>query len=364
MIYCRLIRYVVKSTKEKSRLVAEEVAEELLNDLKQKRFVDGVPLRRSFQYFADKLCEAQNRMAGKDRHRLFASTDRTLLERKKDGILVFFGRREIGSIRSSDIQEYLNWVDDQREKPLANSSKNKHIIIIRKVLKTAYEHGAIDAIPPTPQISRQDNPRPSFTEDEYKHLLKVAREVGREGEKVRGIPITMELYYFIVFMTHTFLRPTESEVFALKHEDIAFKDAPRRLEIKVKGKTGYRTAITTKDAPTFYKHLQKLHPDHKPDDFVFFPDYPNRSTAKRNLNRQFNHILEKAGLKTTKDGQTRSPYALRHYGLQIRILKSKGQVNIFTLAKVAGTSVDQLERFYLRHLPIDERTAENFQIVG
>ena len=39
-------------------------------------------------------------------------------------------------------------------------------------------------------------------------------------------------------------------------------------------------------------------------------------------------------------------------------------MNIFTLARVAGTSVEQLQRFCLKHLPIDERTAENLQTFG
>ena len=116
----------------------------------------------------------------------------------------------------------------------------------RKVLGVAYEHDAIDSIPPSPEITRKDNPRPSFTESEYKLLLKTTRQVVKEGVKVRGISLTMEMYYFIVFMTHSFLRPTESEVFALRHRDITVKDNPRRLEIRVYGKTGFRVAMTTK----------------------------------------------------------------------------------------------------------------------
>jgi hypothetical protein len=97
---------------------------------------------------------------------------------------------------------------------------------------------------------------------------------------------------------------------------------------------------------------------------VFFPDYPNRTTALRNVNRQFNYILKEADLKNAGGGLKHTVYSLRHTGLNLRILKSKGKVNIFTLAKVAGTSVDQLERFYLKHLPIDERMAENLQTFG
>jgi hypothetical protein len=43
---------------------------------------------------------------------------------------------------------------------------------------------------------------------------------------------------------------------------------------------------------------------------------------------------------------------------------SEGQVNIFNLAKNAGTSVDQIERFYARHLPLSAELAKNLQSFG
>jgi hypothetical protein len=358
-------KYVVRSTKETSRIVAGEVAEELLHDLKQKRFVDGVPKKRTFNHYADILVKEQRRQSGKTKNKRFGQDDEKILHRDGDGIVDYFGRRDVSSITTPDIREYLNFLDDKRDNPLAPSTKKKHTIIIRKVLQLANEHGVLDNIPLTPKIPVKDNPRPSFSEQEYKNLLKTTREVVKEDVKVRGIPLTVEMYYFIVFMTHSFMRPTESEVFSLRHRDISEKQKPRRLEIKIQGKTGYRVAMTTKYAPVFYRHIQtKTHPDFQPDDFVFFPDYPNRTTALRNVNRQFNYLLERAGLKMTPDGTTRSPYALRHYALQTRLRKSWGKVNIFTLACVAGTSVEQLERFYLKNMEFNDELAENFQSEG
>ncbi len=46
-----------------------------------------------------------------------------------------------------------------------------------------------------------------------------------------------------------------------------------------------------------------------------------------------------------------------------RIL-SQGRVNIFTLAKNAGTSVNQIERFYARNLPISKELVINLQSFG
>ena len=45
----------------------------------------------------------------------------------------------------------------------------------------------------------------------------------------------------------------------------------------------------------------------------------------------------------------------------MRIILSEGQVNIFNLAKNAGTSVDQIERFYARNLPLSREMAINLQ---
>jgi site-specific recombinase XerD len=358
-------KYLVRSTKETSRLNAADVAEELLHDIKQNRFVDAIPREKLFIHYADMLVKEQRRIAGKTKSKRFAIDDESILHRKGDGVVDYFGRRDVSSITTADIRKYLNYLDDRRDKPLAPATKNRQMIVIRKVLRLAYEHGVIDNIPLTPKITIKDNPRPSFTEQEYKHLLKTTRQVVKEGVKVRGITITMEMYYFIVFMTHSFLRPTETEVFALRHRDILEKQNPRRLEIKVQGKTGYRVAMTTKYAPVFYKHLQtKINPEYESDDFVFFPDYPNRTTSQRNVNRQFTYLLERSGLKTTPDGTRRSVYSLRHYALQTRLRKSGGKVNIYTLARVAGTSVEQLERFYLKNMEFNDDMAENFQTEG
>jgi hypothetical protein len=39
-------------------------------------------------------------------------------------------------------------------------------------------------------------------------------------------------------------------------------------------------------------------------------------------------------------------------------------VNIFNLAKNAGTSVDQIERFYAKYLPLSAEMARNLQSFG
>ena len=46
------------------------------------------------------------------------------------------------------------------------------------------------------------------------------------------------------------------------------------------------------------------------------------------------------------------------------IILSQDKVNIFNLAKNAGTSVEQIERFYARNLPLSPELAKNLQSFG
>ena len=48
----------------------------------------------------------------------------------------------------------------------------------------------------------------------------------------------------------------------------------------------------------------------------------------------------------------------------MRIIRSHGRVNIFNLAKKAGTSVEQIEQFYAKNLPLSAEMAKNLQSFG
>ena len=101
------------------------------------------------------------------------------------------------------------------------------------------------------------------------------------------------------------------------------------------------------------------------EDYLFFPKYKNRSSAKRIAQRQFNALLKRCALKENPmSGYKHSLYSLRHTAICMRLTLSKGKVNIYSLAKNAGTSVDQIERFYARNLPISEELVRNLQTFG
>lgn len=360
-------KYVVRSSKETNRIEAAEVAEEIVDTYKKKQnTAHAVSKDRSFEHYAKLLSAVTEQKARSSRNKYAFSDQAKILFREKDGLVSYFGKHDVGKITSGMVRDYLLFLDKRRDKPLAMSTKSKQCGVIRQVLMLALEDGVIDIIPPMPKQRTVDKPRVSFTDAEYSLLLETARKIADAGEtSVRGVPVTREHYNIIVFAVHSFLRPTETELFGIRHCDIEMMDTePRHLLMTLTGKTGYRKSATLDAAVDIYAKQRVLHSDPKPTDYVFMPEYPNRTTAVNTYRRIFNHFLQETGLKKDKDGNDRSPYSLRHYALQTRLVKSDGKVNIYWLAENAGTSVDQLERFYLKNLAPSAAKVRNIQSFG
>ena len=118
-------------------------------------------------------------------------------------------------------------------------------------------------------------------------------------------------------------------------------------------------------AVSVYNRIKERNEGYRQDDFLFLPSYKNRSHAKRIIQRQFNALLERCDLKQDRySNSVRTVYSLRHTAICMRLILSEGKVNIFNLAKTAGTSVDQIERFYARNLPLSAEMARNLHSFG
>jgi hypothetical protein len=368
-------KYVRRSTKETSRIEATDAAIEFANSHRKNVDPSLAPIKdRSFEAFAlkfDGFNKAKNGNA-----RSYAD-GRKILYREGDGLISYFGKMDVSKITSGTMRDFLVHLDSRRPAPLANSTKAKQCMMVRQVLRLAFEDGMIDKIPEAPKLKTVDKPRVTFSEKEYRKLMTVARECATRGDIVRGVQMTHHHVHLFAFVVHSFLRPTEKELFGLRHCDVEVRTDPRHLVIDVHGgKTGYRRAATLSFALVLYNSTRMLlrepDPDSpdiglttpNPDVHVFMPEYKNRGTAVRTARRIFNHVLNEAGLKYDSNGNPRSPYSLRHFALQSRLRGSGGRVNVYLLAKNAGTSVEQLERFYLKNMELSAEQVENLQTMG
>jgi len=353
-------KYIHRSCKETSRVEARDAAYEFADSFHSKADSDhAVRKATSFEHYAKQLMVMQK---GQSK---WSDGDNKLLNRAKDGLIYYFGKHDVTKTTTRMVRDYLFHLDENRPKQLAESTKAKHTIIIRKVLNLAVEDRILNVVPVMPKQKTVDTPRPTFTEDEYNLFMRVASECVKRGDVVRGVKIKNHHHKMFRFVAQTFLRPTEGELFGLKHKDIQIKGDPPHLEMNIRGgKTGGRISVTMPLATLMYKG--NLHPFGStiPDrnSYVWMPDYPNRTTAINTARRLFNHILEKADL--LDEDKKLTPYSLRHYAIQARLRDSKGKVNLYTLARNAGTSVDQLERFYLKNMAPTKELIENLQTRG
>lgn len=365
-------KYLVRSTKETARLKARETAEELARDLAGGKKV--VPKEFAFNHYAQRFIQKGHRLvANGERNANYIKTASYFINQDEFGLVKHFGASDVRELKTRHWAEFLDQLGKKRP-DLSPSTRNMLSATFRNVLKVAREDGVIDDVPDTPRTRQKDNPRPFFRfhplvpkeRDAYKILLDTARTLCDGTIKIRGVPITQELYDVILFITHTFVRPTTTELYALRHNDIQVAANPRRLLITIRnGKTGFRIANSMGVAVSVYDRVCKRNPEAKGEDFLFLPEYKNRITAARLIARQFNHLLQEAGIKHDPFTQAdHTVYSLRHTAICMRIILSEGQVNIFNLAKNAGTSVEQIERFYARNLPLSAEMARNLQSFG
>ena len=365
-------KYLTKTSGTDSLIQAREVAKYMaFTILKNEKQVEP---EYSFKTYALKLIkqgEHQAKMG--DRNLGYVKSMMWCIQNADWGLLKQFGSKDVREVNTRNFREYMNYLDNHK-KALSSSTKNTILATFRNVLKIAREEGVIDTVPDTPRSRQKDNPRPFFRfyplvareDDIYDKVKLTARNMAKEKIAVRGVPVTPELYDLILFVTHSFVRPITSELYSIRHQDVTIAKDPERLILTIRdGKTGYRVSNTMEAGVNIYQRICERFPDHTPEDYIFLPEYKNRLTAGKIIQRQFKFLLEKGGIESDPyTGDKHTIYSLRHTAICMRIILSKGQVNIFNLAKNAGTSVDQIERFYARNLPLSAEMARNLQSFG
>ena len=146
-------KYVVRSTKETTRIEAAEAAEEILDTYKKKQnTAHAVSRERSFEHYAKLLSEVTKQKARSSRNKYAFSDQAKILFREVDGLVSYFGKYDLGKITPGIVRDYLIFLDQRRDKPLAMSTKSKQCGVIRQVLMLALEDGVIDIIPDPPPM--------------------------------------------------------------------------------------------------------------------------------------------------------------------------------------------------------------------
>lgn len=278
-------------------------------------------------------------------------------------LIPFFGEIDVGNINNAKINEFIKTL---QKRGLAPSTVKRYLVALRKILKYAAENNLINSIPTFPKISGSGNvtKRDYFEIEEYKHLCQIADDLAVSGLKVRGVPITEELKLLMQFMVNTFIRPSDLRV--LKHENVQIKTNPNAKRASEKRflylthdktKTNDTEVVSMPAAVPVYEALIKIQKNKKrkdgkngcygeKSDYLFFPEYLNRTTMMAIVGRQFRKVVETAEI--TNEGEIHTLYSLRHSAIMYRLIK--GDVDTLTLARNARTSQEMIDRFYASRL--------------
>jgi hypothetical protein len=190
-------RYLRKSTKEADKRRALAVAKEEYRDVLLKQSQDVAVHPTKFGAVAKQFVQWQKSRVG-----LGLIQERThkedSLKLQKD-VLPFSQSMDVSSITKSKIEEYLASLSQRK---LSKSTLNKHILVVRKVLKFAGDEGILRALPRFPPIQSENKARPYFDRESYEKLWKTAVKYSEShhiadyklnGKSIRKLRYTADL---------------------------------------------------------------------------------------------------------------------------------------------------------------------------
>lgn len=360
-----------RSTKKRDRKEAINFAEEFFLELKGKK-INNLPLTQKSGFEVCAYGLLKENKARVQRKEIAKSKIKHDEARLNKDILKYFKNYQVAEVDYKAISGYIDYLHKDREdKEISGNTIKIHLSHIKTILGYAQRMGVIQYLPTFPKIKTIDTARTWFSKAEYSKLHNTARtHIGeifeiktKKGVVIRRMQLTDEIYDLILFMTNTFIRPTDLRVLKHKHiEVVKGKEVYLRLTHPPTKKHA-NPVISMPKAIEVYKEIlakQKKGGFGELDDFVFQPQHRlNRDYAIQQLHRMFDYLLQLCNLKTNSVGERRTLYSLRHTAIMFRLIESQG-LDLLTLARNARTSVEMIDRFYAKHL-LAEMNVEKLQ---
>ena len=194
--------------------------------------------------------------------------------------------------------------------------------LARKVLLHAQRVNLLQQLPQFPRVGSDDKPRGYFTTREYRKLWSRARALrgksfdirkvpvrgGKEatryvetgaskaGRLIRRVKMTDDLYQLIVFMTNSFIRPTDIKNLQHQHVEI-IRNENVYLRLRLPPSKKHKDPIVTmeKAVQVYERMVARLIEDGRnplATDYLFASQHSSRDYALKELQRQFDVLLE------------------------------------------------------------------------
>jgi len=336
--------YKIFSTKETDQSKAERIAlakyEELYFKVQRGGFLRGRPFNVVVKEWTDTYGKNPN------------DYDKQLIRRVELLAIPFLKTKSIDEITKGDLFEMMESLKDGT--PLQSSTIRHYRTSVNKVFDYAKTKGYIETKPNVPAPSLVQNPRPDFTNADWKLLTKYMRswvvantsgERGKNGLDNKRHRERFYLQHYILIMGNTGIRIGEMR--NVRWVDLSSgvgEDGQERIMISVDGKTGRRTVVSNFGVEVYIKRLwgfRSLEVGTKPDMSEVIFCHPNGNCIG-SYKKGFENLLVECDLRKDNKGKNRTLYSLRHTYATMRINK----VPVFQLAVNMGTSVEMIEDYY------------------
>ncbi len=343
--------YKFVSTKTIKLRDAERFAENLYEELFHQVKMGGSIKSRTFKQVFEEWEKSITLIGPTTKGGSWTST----IERVRSYALTYFGSMKIDNIGPSDFQKYWLWrKENYAKKKPSNATLGRERTSIRSMLNFAVKMGHIAEIPESAAPKNNGERRPTFTEQEWKAVVRAMDGWLQEGkQKATSRDRFLATLYFLVLVNTGF---RIGELRKLEWGDLRqLEDGNNKYVVaEVRGKTGTREVVCQKGTGKLLNKIIDLRiaelKKQNPDD----PDLwkPSRTelvfchhdgTEIKTFKRSFHSLLKFAKVPIMKNGIARTIYSLRHLYATQRLYED---VSPFHLAKQMGTSVEMLEKHY------------------
>jgi hypothetical protein len=274
-----------RSTKTENKTEAFKFAKKLYDEINH-RIQTGLSVGRAGKFEECVKAIYENQAAQVGREALNPITAQLTKYRFEKHILPYFRNLELSQINYFALQGFLNYLSNLPENLSINTIR-VYMHLVRKVLTYAHRAEYIKAMPPFPIVGAVDNPRDYFTVHQYRELRTVARKLrgqvyeirkiidkdsGEEktvyclahtetaGRIIHRVKFEHELYEMIVFMTNSFIRPSDIKTLQHKHVEKDTRDGHTYLRLRLPATKKHGNPIVTLErAVNVYERLTKYY---------------------------------------------------------------------------------------------------------
>ncbi len=355
-------RYIYRSLKTSDETKAISAGRKLFYQTEIK-IEQGLPVHlRTFLQVIDEYVEMResDNAQGRSTNRSASSkhtSDAMLrqIKRVAEFWREFAGNRSVEAIDDRALRDFVAWrrryyhgkSDLPRNAKLNPADKTLQwdLTLGKTIIRYAHERG-YRGHKPLPTFSftpKQKRVRPAFTINDFNVLKDKIETYVASTEDRDKLAMRVLLHDYVLTLALSGLRPGEAN--NLRMRDVEFltdSDQRANVQFHVRGKTDARTVVPHIDVHELIDAIVARRGVCDPDSHLFAMP---RGGPVRDLSEQFKAFLDYAGLLRNSSGEKYTLYSLRHFYAARAIHRD---IDIYTIARNMGTSVQMIEQYYGR----------------